>query len=35
MAVCGSCLAHLGWLFTAYGLESFYGLILNRLVVSM
>jgi len=35
MAVCGSCLAHLGWLFTTYGLESFYGLILNRLVVSM
>lgn len=33
IALCGSCQAHLGWLFTAE-LDRFYGLILNRLIES-
>lgn len=31
VAVCRSCLTHLGWLFTASGSDRFYGLILDRL----
>jgi hypothetical protein len=34
VAICGSCMAHVGWLFTSYNLESFTGLILNRLADS-
>ena len=32
IAVCRSCLTHLGWIFLSSGNESFHGLILNRLV---
>ncbi|MBW2606015.1 MAG: hypothetical protein JRD05_00120 [Deltaproteobacteria bacterium] len=32
VAVCGSCLFHLGWLFTSPGSESFNGLILDHLI---
>lgn len=32
VAVCVSCLTHLGWLFISTGYESFHGLILDRLV---
>lgn len=32
IAVCSSCLTHLGWLFACAGKESFHGLILNRLI---
>jgi hypothetical protein len=31
VAVCGSCAAHLGWLFTSNGSEAFHGLILDRI----
>ncbi|MCU0597708.1 MAG: cereblon family protein [Desulfobacterales bacterium] len=31
VAVCASCLTHLGWLFTSSGIDSFIGLILERL----
>lgn len=31
VAVCGSCAAHLGWLFLSSGSAAFHGLILNRL----
>lgn len=34
IAVCRACLAHVGWLFTGHGRESFYGLILDRLLAS-
>lgn len=33
VAVCAACLTHLGWRFSSSG-SSFYGLILNRLVVA-
>jgi hypothetical protein len=33
-AVCGSCLTHVGWLFTSSSIKSFIGLILDRLVES-
>jgi len=32
IAVCGSCLFHLGWLFVSPGKESFNGLILDHLI---
>ena len=32
VAVCGKCLAHLGWRFTAKSGAGFYGLILDRLI---
>lgn len=32
VAICGTCLAHLGWLFTGAGPELFFGLILDRLL---
>jgi len=32
IAVCGSCLFHLGWLFISPGSESFNGLILDHLI---
>jgi hypothetical protein len=32
VAVCGSCLFHLGWLFISPGSESFNGLILDHLI---
>jgi len=32
VAICGSCLLHLGWLFTSPGSESFNGLILDHLI---
>lgn len=32
IAVCGSCLFHLGWLFVSPGRESFNGLILDHLI---
>ncbi|MEJ2658432.1 MAG: cereblon family protein [Desulfobacterales bacterium] len=32
VAICFMCLTHLGWVFTAYGKESFHGLILDRLI---
>lgn len=31
IAVCGSCLTHVGWLFTSSSSESFIGLILDRI----
>ncbi len=34
IAVCGSCITHLGWLFISFGSEHFDGLILDRLVYS-
>lgn len=34
VAVCRSCLNHVGWLFTSSGKSSFNGLILDRLVFS-
>ena len=34
VAVCGSCLTHVGWLFTSSSFESFIGLILDRLAES-
>ena len=34
LAVCGSCLFHLGWLFISPGSESFNGLILDHLIQS-
>jgi hypothetical protein len=34
VAVCGSCLTHVGWLFTASSIKCFIGLILDRLVES-
>jgi hypothetical protein len=34
VAVCGSCLMHVGWLFTSSGIDSFIGLILDRLAES-
>lgn len=30
--ICGGCLTHLGWMFTADGPEKFFGLIIDRLV---
>jgi len=33
VAVCGSCLLHLGWLFISPGSESFNGLILDHLIL--
>jgi hypothetical protein len=30
--ICGACLTHLGWMFASSGFETFYGLILDRLV---
>ncbi|MCF8079479.1 MAG: hypothetical protein K9K88_09390 [Desulfobacterales bacterium] len=33
IVICGTCLTHLGWLFTAGGPEHFFGLILDRLVI--
>ncbi|MGD8366055.1 MAG: cereblon family protein [Desulfobacterales bacterium] len=30
--ICGGCLTHLGWMFSADGLEKFFGLIIDRLV---
>ena len=35
IAVCRSCLQHLGWMFRATDLQSFHGLILDRLQSSM
>ncbi len=32
ISVCGKCLLHLGWLYTAAGKDSFFGLITDRLV---
>jgi hypothetical protein len=32
VALCTKCLTHLGWLYTSTAGESFYGLILSRLV---
>jgi hypothetical protein len=32
VALCSMCLTHLGWLYTSPGSESFYGLILSRLI---
>jgi uncharacterized C2H2 Zn-finger protein len=32
VAVCGSCLAHVGWLFSSPGADSFIGLILDRMI---
>jgi hypothetical protein len=32
VAVCGSCLTHMGWLYASSGGSYFYGLILDRLV---
>jgi len=32
IAVCGACRAHLGWLYSAAGKESFHGLILDNLI---
>jgi hypothetical protein len=32
IALCTKCLTHLGWLYTSSGSESFYGLILSRLI---
>jgi len=34
IAVCKLCLTHLGWLFASQSNESFYGLILNRIIDS-
>lgn len=34
VAICGTCLAHVGWLFTSFNLGSFVGLILDRLADS-
>lgn len=34
IAICGRCLTHLGWLYQKTGYESFYGLILDRLVAA-
>jgi hypothetical protein len=34
IAVCGSCLSHVGWLFTSSSVDSFVGLILDRLAES-
>lgn len=33
IVICGTCLAHLGWLFTADASGHFFGLILDRLVI--
>jgi hypothetical protein len=32
IAVCGKCLLHLGWQYTFSGKDSFYGLIIDRLI---
>ncbi len=32
IAVCGKCLLHLGWHYTSPGRDSFFGLIINRLI---
>jgi len=32
IALCGKCLVHLGWQFTSAGKDSFYGLIVDRLI---
>jgi hypothetical protein len=34
VAVCGSCITHVGWLFTSSSIDSFIGLILDRIVES-
>ena len=35
IAICRSCLQHLGWVFRSNDLQSFHGLILDRLQISM
>lgn len=34
IAVCGSCLTHVGWLFTSSSIDGFIGLILDRIMES-